>query len=93
MQEVTRQLLNAVKSLVDEHEFLDIGKGVEERFPVGKERFRRVISMLEDEGYKVVYIKQSLKENPAKSVTNKYLIKKGIDSKTMFEKIISSYTK
>ena len=94
MQKVTKKLLDAVKEMVDEHEFLDIGKGVEQRFLVGKERFRRVISMLEDEGYRVVHVKLALKWDPSNTITTcKYLIKKGITPEQAFKKIISSHMK
>ena len=49
---------NMLRSQVDQKEYVDIGKGVENHLLISKEKLNAAVSVLEEEGYKRFYVKE-----------------------------------
>lgn len=49
---------NMLKDQVDQHKYVDVGRGVESYIGISKERLRSAIAILEEQGYKIYYTKE-----------------------------------
>lgn len=65
-----------LKSYMDNGKpYLDIGKGVEKQLNISEEQLKTAIAILQEQGYKVSYIKVEQATNPGKNTTVKVLTK------------------
>jgi hypothetical protein len=55
--DVLQATASALKARVDEKKYIDVGAGVENHIGVSSSRLKTAVSMLEEEGYKVHYLK------------------------------------
>lgn len=75
--------VEAVKSDVDNHTYLDVGKGIEVGYGISSTKLSSAITMLQDQGYKVNYIKVPELGNPGKYITRKVLVPPDITYKDL----------
>ena len=79
MRENKSQLLaNELKKQVDDHPYLDVGKGVELQLGVSKTQMKPALALLKEQGYKVSYIKVEQATNPGKYTSVQVLTKDDI---------------
>lgn len=71
----TQLLANELKNQVEEHPYLDVGKGVELQLGVSKTQMKPALSLLKEQGYKVSYIKVEQATNPGKYTSVQVLTK------------------
>ena len=71
----TTNTANILKEQVAEKKYLDIGKGVEKQLGVTETNLKTAVAMLEEQGYKKVYLKVEQATNPGKYTSVKVLVK------------------
>lgn len=69
----TQNTADMLKENVERLRYIDIGKGVENYVGVSRTKLNTAVSLLEDEGYKVQYLKVEQVGNPGKFTTVKVL--------------------
>jgi len=84
-------LTDGLKGLVDEKEYLDIGKGTEVQLGISKERLNAAVNNLKEDGYNVNYIQVNQATGAAGQKTTIKVLSKDDDVKSIYanrEKIV-----
>ena len=68
-QAVLKNVTEAMRQQVDEHKFLDVGKGTEIYAGVAREKFNTAMAVLESEGYKRRWVPAAQMGMPGQSTT------------------------
>ena len=71
----TTNTANILKEQVEQKKYLDIGKGVEHQLGITETQLKTAVAMLEEQGYKKVYLKVEQATNPGKYTSVKVLVK------------------
>lgn len=74
----TQLLADELKSQVEKHPYLDVGKGVELQLGVSRTQMKPALALLKDQGYKVSYIQVEQATNPGKKTSVQVLTKDDI---------------
>lgn len=88
----TTNTANILKEQVAEKKYLDIGKGVEKQLGVSETQLKTAVAMLEEQGYKKVYLKVEQATNPGKYTSVKVLVKDNVPYSEVYnnrDKVIS----
>lgn len=81
---VTRAIVDDLKKQVEEKRYVDIGLGTELAYNTNKNRFETAVYQLEQEGYKVHWIKTP-QGRPGQYTSVRVLTKKDVDYKDVYE--------
>lgn len=81
-QEATFKTANVLKEEVDKHQFIDIGRGVENHMGVSADKLKTSVEMLKEDGYKVMYVKTE-QLGTGNNTSIKVLVPPGMDYPTL----------
>lgn len=74
-----------LKDLVDEHGYVDVGKGQEKYMGVSREKWEQSLEILKMDGYEVYNRRVEQKTNPGKYTTTMILCKPGSEHKDIYD--------
>ena len=83
----TTKLADVLKNQVEEHPYLDIGKGVELQLNVSSTQLKTAAKMLEDEGYSVHNLKVSQVSDPTHKTELIILTKDDVTNKDIYQNL------
>lgn len=81
----TEQTKNLLQDSVDEFRYIDIGPGAESMLGVSRDRLGKAVARLEDEGYKVQYLKIPQAGIPGQFTTVKVLVAPDVPYQELWE--------
>jgi len=81
---ITTSTVDMLKNQIAQKKYIDVGIGVENHIGVSRTRLKTAISALEDEGYKIHYLKEEQVGNPGKYTSIMVLGSPDSDYKELF---------
>lgn len=79
-----QQIADMLRQQVDEKEFIDVGLDFDADSPISKTAFRMALSLLEDEGYQIHFMRMHHMDTVNNTATFKVLVGPGVTHKDTF---------
>jgi hypothetical protein len=84
--DITTNIANVLKEQIENGKtYLDVGRGVDKQLGISREQLNTAISMLEEEGYKLSYLKVEQATNPGKYTSVRVLTKDDVEWSEIYE--------